>query len=149
MSDSVTAPLDRAEMGLAMLDSSSVKTSAFGYTGSRFRFHEENAYTRLGLIRPAWQAQDKALGMCPADDYTDWALIRLDRAVCLAHDGDPGGGVAYAAETLAGLRTDQSSGIIALRGRQLVRALPSGYDKATAVRELRELTPGSEWEDMR
>ena len=141
--------LDRAEKGLAMLDTSSVQISALGYTESQFRFHEENAYTRLGLIRPAWRAQDRALEVCPTDDYTDWALIRLDRAVCLAHDGDPGSGVAYAAETLAGLRVDQSTGIIALRGRQLLRALPGEYEKVAAVRELRELMPGSAGEDMR
>jgi hypothetical protein len=141
--------LDRAERGLAILDSGSVKASAFGYAESQFRFHQENAYTRLGLTRPAWRAQDRALEVCPSEDYTDWALIRLDRAVCLAHDGDPGSGVAYAAETLAGLREDQSTGIIALRGRQLVRALPPDYQKMTAVRELRELMPGTAQEDIR
>ena len=74
--------LDRAEKGLATLDTNSVQISALGYTESQFRFHEENAYTRLGLTRPAWRAQDRALEVCPTDDYTDWALIRLDRAVC-------------------------------------------------------------------
>ncbi|MFI5068639.1 MAG: helix-turn-helix domain-containing protein [Streptosporangiales bacterium] len=141
--------LDRAERGLAMLDTGSVQPSAFGYTESQFRFHQENAYTRLGLIRPAWRAQDRAPEVCSPDDYTDWALIRLDRAACLAHDGDPGSGVAYATETLAGLREDQSTGIIALRGHQLMRALPPQYEKTAAVRELRELMPGPAQEDMR
>ena len=109
--------LGRAETGLAGLDAGSVSASAFGYTESQFRFHEGNAYTRLGDTRLALRAQERALQVCPPEDYTDWALTRLDRAACLAHDGDAASAVAYAAETLAGLRTEQSAGIIALRGR--------------------------------
>ena len=141
------AALDRAEMGLSMLDADSVRVSAFGYTEAQLRFHQENSYTQLGLTGLAWQAQDRALEVCQLQDYTDWALVRLDRAACLAHDGDPGSGISYAAETLARLRTEQSTGIIALRGRQLVQALPSEYQKKAAVRELRELMPGKPQED--
>jgi DNA-binding XRE family transcriptional regulator len=143
------AALERAELGLTSLDSASVQMSAFGYSESQLRFHQENAYTTLGLTGPAWQAQDQALEICGPRDYTDWALIRLDRAACLAHDGDLGSGVAYAAETLAGLRAEQTTGIIALRGRQLVHALPREYQDKAAVKELRALMPGSAQEDSR
>jgi hypothetical protein len=134
-------------MGLSMLDTGAVKVSAFGYTESQLRFHQENSYTRLGLTGPAWQAQDRALEICQPQDYTDWALVRLDRAACLAHDGDPRDGIAYAADTLARLRTEQSTGIIALRGRQLDQAPPPEYQKNATVRELRELIPGKPQED--
>ncbi len=113
--------------------------SAFGYTEAQFRFHEGNAYTRLREVRPALRAQERALELCPPGDYTDWAMIRLDRAGCLAQAGDAPGAVAYATETIAGLSGDQRQGIIALRGRELVRALPVRYRQAVAVREFGEL----------
>lgn len=132
-----------AETGLAALEPGSQTASAFGYTESQLRFHEGSAYTRVGETRSALRAQERALEVCPPDDYTDWALTRLDRAVCLARGGDAAGAVACAAETLAALRREQSQGIIALRSRELFHALPGRYQQATAVSELRELLPGS------
>ncbi len=139
--------LRRAEAGLGVLDSGSVTASAFGYSESQFRFHEENALPQLGETRTAWRAQDRALEVCPPEDYTDRALTRLDRAACLAHDDDPGSAVAYATDTLADLGTEQSRGIIALRGRQLLHALPGSYQQLPAVRELRDLLPDDTGED--
>ncbi len=119
--------------------SSAPRASAFGYTESQLRFHEGNAYTRLRKIRPALQAQDRALELCPPADYTDWAMIRLDRAACMAQGGDAPAAVAYAIETLTGLTTEQRQGIIAGRGRELVQALPGAYRPAAAGREFEEL----------
>ncbi|HXP19102.1 MAG TPA: helix-turn-helix transcriptional regulator [Streptosporangiaceae bacterium] len=136
--------LARAETGLGALEPGSLTASAFGYSESQFRFHESSAYTRLGDTRSAVRAQDRALELCPPGDYTDRALSRLDRAACLAHDGDPVSAVAYAAGTMAGLRQEQSQGIIALRCRELVHALPAKYQGSAAVSELRELLPGGE-----
>jgi tetratricopeptide (TPR) repeat protein len=95
--------LGRAETILQALDPGSVMASAFGYAESQFRFHQSSAYTRLGDTRAALAAQERALAICPADDFTDRALTRLDRAACLAHDGDPTAAVAYATETLTRL----------------------------------------------
>jgi tetratricopeptide (TPR) repeat protein len=133
--------LGRAEVILGALEPGSVSASAFGYTESQLRFHEGNAYTRLREIRPALRAQDRALELCPPGDYTDWAMTRLDRAACLAQGGDAQGAVTYAAETLSGLSSEQRRGIIAVRGRELVRALPVKYRQAAAVREFEELLP--------
>lgn len=52
-----------------------------------------------------------------ADDYTDWALTRLDRAYCLSQDGDAPAAVAYASETVTQLQTAHCQSIIALRAR--------------------------------
>ena len=131
--------LGRAETILTALDANSVTASAFGYSESQYRFHEGNAYTRLRDTRAALKAQERALEVCSPGDYTDWALIRLDRASCLAHDGDAPDAVAYATETLNRLSGEQSQGIIALRGRELVRALPVRYQAVPAVREFEEL----------
>jgi hypothetical protein len=131
--------INRAETVLASLDAASVTASAFGYSESQLRFHEGNAYTRLRAIRPALQAQDRARELCPPDDYTDWALTRLDRATCVAYHGDTPAAVAYAVETLTGLSGEQQQGIIALRGQELVRALPVKYRGSPAVQEFEEL----------
>ena len=137
----VRAALGRAETILGALDPGSVTASAFGYSESQFRFHESSAYTRLGDTRAAFRAQERALKACPPGDYTDWALTRLDRAACLAHDGDPAAAVVYATETLARLSAGQSQGIITVRGRELVRALLVRYRSVPAVGELAELLP--------
>ncbi len=81
--------LARAETIRETLDPGSVTSSAFGYTESQLRFHQGSAYTRLGDTRSPFNAQQRALEVCPPGDYTDWALTRLDRASCIAHDGDP------------------------------------------------------------
>jgi hypothetical protein len=131
--------LGRAEAILTALEPASVTASAFGYTESQLRFHAGDAYTRLGDTRAAWPAHERALELCPPGDYTDWALIRIDRAFCLSRGGDAAVAVAYAAETVTRLRTAQSRGIIALRAGELVHALPAGYRTAPEVLELENL----------
>jgi tetratricopeptide (TPR) repeat protein len=138
------AALGRAETVLSGLEPASVTASAFGYTESQLRFHEGNAYTRLRDTRRALPAQERALELCPPGDYTDWALTRLDRASCLSQDGDAAAAVDYASETVTRLRTAQCQGIISLRARELVRALPAGYRAEPAVREFETLLPAVE-----
>jgi tetratricopeptide (TPR) repeat protein len=135
--------LERAEAILAALDTDTAGGSAFGYTESQLRFHEGNAYTHLRDTRSALKAQDRALELCPPGDYTDWALIRLDRAACLARDGDVSAAIAYGTETLSSLTSGQSQGIIVLRGRELAHALPLKYRTDPAVREFQELLMSS------
>jgi len=118
-------------------------TSAFGYTEAQSRFHESSAYTRLGEVRAALAAQDRALALCRPDDYTDWALTRLDRATCIARQGDPVTAVAYAIDTLAQLGTEQRQGVITLRATELARALPTAFQSASAARELNDLLHSS------
>jgi len=55
----------------------------------------------LGDTAAARPVLDRALKLCSPGDYTDWAMIRLDRAACFAADGDPDAALGYAAETLA------------------------------------------------
>lgn len=131
--------LGRAENILDALDPGLVTASASGYSESQLRFHQGSAYTRLGDTRSAFVAHERALEVCPPEDYTDWALTRLDRARCFVHDGDPGAAAAYAAETMTQLNSGQRQGIIAMRGRELVGALPRAYQNVAAARELAEL----------
>ena len=52
-----------------------------GY-GAQLSFHAGNAYTHLRDSQEAFAAQDRALELYDPEDYTDRALIRLDRAAC-------------------------------------------------------------------
>ncbi|WP_051451492.1 helix-turn-helix domain-containing protein [Actinospica robiniae] len=118
-----------AEERLGMLPADQVNDSAFGYDEGQLRFHEGNAYTRLGDTAAAWLAQQRALELTGAADYMDQALTRLDRATCLVADGDTATGLAYAADTMSALEDQQRAGIISLRGKQLLATLESSQGR--------------------
>lgn len=65
--------------------------------------------------------------------------MRLNRAACRALDGDPDGGVAYAAETIAALDGPRRQGLITGRGRALLGALTPAQRSSRAARELRAM----------
>jgi tetratricopeptide (TPR) repeat protein len=133
------AALDRAQSILARLDNEALVPSAFGYTEAQLRFHEGSAYTHLHNTNAAWKAQESALALSPPGDYTDRALTQLDRATCLAHDGDISEATAHAVQALHGLTNDQRRGIITLRAHGILAALPPHVRTLPVARDLREL----------
>ena len=137
--------LARAEDVLSRLDGDTLIPSAFGYNEASFRFHEGNAYTHLGDFKAAMRAQDRSLELCPPDNYADWAMTRLDRAQCLIQAGDVSSGLEYANETVTTITPAQRQGIITLRGREIMKALPEGEKKRPAARSLGELLVVSAW----
>jgi hypothetical protein len=137
------AALEHAEAFLADLDTSAIGTSAFDYNEAQLRFHEGNAFTHLHDTSAAWQAQEMALALCPASDYMDRTMTKLDRAYCLAHDGDVTGAVAVMVEAATPLTDQQRQGIIAARVRETIAALPPQRRALPAVRDLHDLLPPS------
>jgi transcriptional regulator with XRE-family HTH domain len=133
------AALARAEDILSHLHGDELAPSAFGYNESQLRFHQGSAYTSLHDPRSAFSAQDRALELCLPGDYTDWAMTRLDRAICLAYTGDTAAALSYAMETLAGLTETQRRGIITLRGHDLLNSLPARQEELETARDFREL----------
>ncbi len=131
--------LDRAEVVLGRLDEDSLTPSAFGYNESSFRFHEGNAYTHLRNVTSALKAQDRAMELCSRDDYTDWAMVRLDRADCIAYSGDITSGLEYATGVMSDLSADERNGIIIARGRKILRALPAKEQKLPVAVGFHEL----------
>jgi len=131
--------LDRAEAILANLGPESLISSAFGYSESSFRFHAGSAFTHLGDTASAAAAHERALELIPSADYTDLAFVHIDRATCLAKDGDAGGAATYLTEKLTALTDDQRRGIISLRARDVIRALPPGEQSRSEVSGLIEL----------
>lgn len=136
--------LGNAEDALSKLAPEFVNDSAFGYDEGQLRFHQGNAFTHLGDTANAWRASERALALCGPEDYMDRAFAQLDHASCLISDGDEGSGLAYAVEVMSGLSDDQRAGIINLRGRQVLGAIPEARRRALpAAVELRDrlLTP--------
>lgn len=137
--------LATAEEIHARLPAADLAPSAFGYAESQLRFHSGDMLTRLGDTTAARQVLDHALELCPPEDYTDWALIRLNQAACVARDGDPASGLAYATETLTRLDGPKRQGVITTRGRELLAALTPAQQAtraATAFRDLLDDTSG-------
>ena len=131
--------LARAEDILSHLEGDALIPSAFGYNEAQLRFHQGNAYTHVRDVKSAVKAQDRALELCAPGDYTDWAMTRLDRASCLTYDRNTSDGLAYATATLTALTHAQRRGIIALRGSEILNALPKAQQALPAAREFREL----------
>lgn len=137
--DETRMALKHAEQALQRLPSDATVPSAFGYNEAQLRFHAGNAHTHLRDTASAWREQERALQLCPPDDYMDRALTRLDRAVCLIREGDVSGASAYAMTALSELSEEQRTGIIAVRARSVVAALPARTDALPAARDLHEL----------
>jgi transcriptional regulator with XRE-family HTH domain len=138
-SEETLGALRRAEETLAWLDPESVRPSAFGYDEAQLRFHEGNAFTHLRDTEAAWRAQERALALYPQSDYTDRTLTWLDRASCVAYDGDTSGAMKQATDALVRLTDQQRSGLITLRGGQVLDQLPEKQRSLPAVREFRDL----------
>lgn len=137
--DETHAALREAQATLARLDGGAAKASAFGYDEAQLCFHESNALTHLGDTKAARSAQERALVLLPVDAFMDRALTELDRAACLALDGDVSSAASRALHTLLGLTEQQRRGIISRRAEQLAAALPRPGQAPPPLRELRDL----------
>lgn len=131
--------ITRAEMLVGRLDTHALAPSAFGYNEAQLRFHEGNTYAHLGDCRAAFPAQQRALELCAAGDYTDRAMVRLDKAITLvaAHETDQA--AIEAVETLADLTSEQRRGIIDLRAREVLAAMPRRERSLPVTVELRDI----------
>ena len=112
--------------------------SAFGYNEAQLRFHEGNALTHLHDTEAAWRAQQRALQLYPPSDYLDRTLLQLDRASCLAFDGDVTTAMGKAVSAVGRLAPEQRSGMILLRGSQILSSLTDGQRKLPAARDFRD-----------
>jgi hypothetical protein len=66
-------------------------------------------------------------------------MTKLDRANCLAYDGDVTGAVAVIVHATSPLTDRQRQGIIAARVRETIAALPAQHHALPAVRDLHYL----------
>jgi tetratricopeptide (TPR) repeat protein len=131
--------LERAERALARLGDEDKQPSAFGYDAAQLAFHTGNAWTNLHDTERAWEHQQHALAIYPAENLTDRTLISLDRAACLVWDGDLGAGAALASDTLAELPPEHRSALILYRARDLVAKVPERHQGVRELLRLQEM----------
>ncbi len=133
--DEAAAALATGETALGRLSADDRIESAFGYSESQLRFHSGNAWTHLGDTRRAAVEHERALELYPVSDRMDIALVRLDQAMCLAHEGDPAAAALQATQTIVDLPEEHRSTLIIYRARDVAAKVP----QAQEVRELRVL----------
>jgi transcriptional regulator with XRE-family HTH domain len=135
-----SAALALVERLLGRLDADARQPSAFGYNEAQFRFHAGNAYTHLGETTAAYEAQDRALALYPDSDYLDRALVKLDRAECLARDNDLTAAASWAVDALHGAGNEQPRDqLLDNRARQVLGQVSATAAALPAVQELHEL----------
>jgi tetratricopeptide (TPR) repeat protein len=137
--DQTRRALGTAEDLLERLTPGDTKPSAFGYDEAQFRFHCGNAYTHLGDTPAAWTAQERALQLYPDADYLDRALIGLDRAACLLHDGDIREGAQQLTGVLSTLTPLQRDALVLTRARKILDTVPAARHGTPAVSDAHDL----------
>ena len=133
------AALGRTMTTLERLAPDERTRSAFGYDEAQLYFHAGNTLTHLHNTSGAWEAQQEALALYPQNDYMDRALINLDRATCLAFDGDISEAVNHASRTMLELTVDQRKGLITSRARDIVKDLTSRQRALRSTQDFLEI----------
>lgn len=113
--------------------------SAYAFTAGQLHFYRSHALTTLGESRAAWQAQDDAIAAFGPGERLDPTLVRLDRALCMVHDGDIAHGADYASTVLQQLPGAYRPVIVLKRARAVADAIPAARRAAPVVRALHEV----------
>ncbi|MET9290829.1 XRE family transcriptional regulator [Streptomyces sp. NPDC003077] len=117
----------------------SVQDDAFAFPERRFLLYLSGTYTAMGHGTKARRAQEEALALYPKQTGIDPALLRLEAAICLAHDRSPTEACQLATATYLQIPEDHRTPIIGARARRVLEELPGGTGRAPAVKELKEL----------
>jgi transcriptional regulator with XRE-family HTH domain len=137
--DETVAALARAQVAFDRLPEEDRQPSALGYDEAQLRFHSGSAWTLLHDTGRAWEEQQQALALYSDEQRTDRSLVILDRASCLAWDGDPATAASMAAQTLLELPLEHRSPLIVYRARDLAATVPETARSLPEMRVLREI----------
>ncbi|WP_059008679.1 hypothetical protein [Streptomyces specialis] len=99
----------------------------FGYPIQKHHVHLSQALTLLGETRRAYAHQERALELSRRPSVMTRALISIDRAACLAHDGELPEAADVAARAYGELPVSYRSGLTRARATAVhdrVRAVP-------------------------
>ncbi|MEW2081097.1 XRE family transcriptional regulator [Streptomyces sp. NPDC005283] len=112
---------------------------AFGFPWRRFLLYLSGTYTALGQGSRARKVQEEALALYPARTGIDPALLRLEAAICLAHERSGTEACQLATATYLQVPEDHRTPIISARARRVIEELPGVNGRTRAAMELREL----------
>jgi hypothetical protein len=113
--------------------------SAYAFTAGQLHFYRSHAFTTLGDSRAAWQAQDDAIAAFGPGERLDPTLVRLDRALCMVHDGDIVQGADYASTVLQQLPAAYRPVIVVRRAQAVADAISHDRRTTPMVRVLHEV----------
>jgi hypothetical protein len=97
-----------------------------GYPLQKHHVHLSQAYTLLGDIRAAYAAQAAALALTRSASVMTRALLAIDTATCLQHDGEPAEAARTATTAWQQLAPEHRCGLVRSRIEALHRTLPHG-----------------------
>ena len=115
-----------------------VSDLAYGFTERQLAFYEGDTYTNLGDHQRGEEALSRALTLYTSTDRLDRTLVRLDRATCRLHAGEPEAALAAGQEAIYDLPPEHRSDILMHRARQLGVAAAAKHGEIMAVRDYRE-----------
>ncbi|MFD9485089.1 hypothetical protein [Streptomyces sp. NPDC059991] len=108
----------------------------FGYPMQKHQVHMSQALTHLGETRRAYEAQAAGLQLSRAPSLMTRALIAIDQASCLVHDGDREAAAHVATQAYGGLPASYRNGLTQTRALALCHALPDDTPGRDVLAEL-------------
>lgn len=122
--DQALAAVDDVEGLMEQLDNSATSDTWFGYPEQKHHVHLSQALTLLGETSRAYATQQRALELSRAPSLMTRALIAIDHASCLAHDGHTEEATGRAAQAFGELPAAYRTGLTRTRAEALYRQLP-------------------------
>ncbi|MEV7239044.1 hypothetical protein AB0N06_35660 [Streptomyces sp. NPDC051020] len=95
-----------------------------GYPEQKHAVHLSRTFTQLGETTRATLVQDRALEPTHSPSLMTRALITIDRATCLAHNGEPEEAARIGAQAYTALPSAYRTGLTHTRALALARSLP-------------------------
>ncbi|HEV7933564.1 MAG TPA: helix-turn-helix transcriptional regulator [Actinomadura sp.] len=135
--------LVRSRAVFDQLSKSHLSDLAFGFTQRQMAFYEGDTFTNLGDHQRGDEALSQALMLYPASERVDRTLVRLNRAICKLHAGDPDAALATGREAMMELPPEHRSDILVHQARQLGAAVVAKHGEMPAVKDFREVLRGS------
>ncbi len=129
------AALDDVEHLMDRLDPGQQADTWFGYPEQKHHVHLSQALTLLGETDRAYATQARALELSRSPSLMTRALIAIDRATCLLHDGHADEAARTAAQAYGELPAAYRTGLTRTRTAALYRALPQQAPGAEDLRE--------------
>ncbi len=122
------AAVDHADRIMDQLPAAQSVSSWFGYPEQKHRVHLSQALTILGETQRAYAEQERALELSASPSVMTRALIAIDRASCLAKDGEPEEAARVAADAYDELPPSYRSGLTLARAFAVYRSVRGTHE---------------------
>ena len=115
---------------------------AFGFTDRQMAFYEGDTFTNIGDHRHGDEALSRALTLYSPTDRLDRTLVRLDRATCQLHAGNPDAALQAGRDAILDLPPEHRTDILVHRARQIGAAVAAKHGKIPGLDEFYEALSG-------